>query len=46
MPYIKPELEVIEQAKANALAMSEAELKAVILYEAKIKYLFNKMFEF
>ena len=43
--YVLPELETIEVAKTKVLEMSEAEIKALILYEAKIKYLFNKMFE-
>jgi len=43
--YVLPELEVIETAKTKVLEMSEAEIKALILYEAKIKYLFKKMFE-
>jgi len=42
--YVLPELETIEVAKTKVLEMSEAEIKALILYEAKIKYLFNKMF--
>lgn len=31
----------IEQAKATALTLDEANLKALILYESKIKGLFN-----
>lgn len=31
--------------KLNALALSEAEIKAVILYELKIKTLFQKCFK-
>ena len=43
--YILPELEEIELTKTKVMTMTEAEIKALILYEAKIKYLFNKMFE-
>ena len=43
--YVLPELEQIETAKTKVLEMSEAEIKALVLYEAKIKYLFNKMFD-
>lgn len=43
--YVKPELEEIEKAKTQVLSLSEADVKALILYEGKIKYLFNRMFE-
>ena len=43
--YVLPELEQIEIAKAKVMEMTEAEIKAIILYEQKIKYLFNKIFE-
>jgi len=42
---VKPELEKIEQAKLNVLALSEADVKAMILYELSIKGLFVKAFE-
>lgn len=39
------ELDNIEDMKMNALALSEADIKAVILYELKIKTLFKKCFD-
>jgi len=39
------ELDNIESLKANALLMSEADLKATILYEIKIKQLFKRCFD-
>jgi hypothetical protein len=41
----KSELDRIEQMKHEALALSEAEVKAVILYEIYLKELFIRSFE-
>ena len=43
--YILPELEEIDKAKSQVLSLSEADIKALILYESKIKYLFNRLFD-